>query len=156
MHHTHVFHNSCQVFLKIMHVCRHAYDKFACSTHINAVITTSNSKLHHTSILGQWTRVAYTSGLRLMLTQTFITLFIIFVATITAQTKASGNSYIKLLGSRTHVINILLLTKRKRMECRWRSIIFKKVDLQVTFPAIYICNSLYIYMCHTSVSCRVH
>ena len=49
-----------------------------------------------------------------------------------------------------HVINILLLAKRKRIARRWRSTIFKKCDLQVTFPASYKVRT------HTCTKCRVH
>ena len=49
-----VFCNSCQVFLKILRVCRHLHDKVRM---LMAVIPTSDSKLHHTNILGQWTCV---------------------------------------------------------------------------------------------------
>ena len=53
-----IFCNSCQIFLKISHICRHLHEKFVCTAHtLIAVIAMSNSKLHHTSILGQWTRV---------------------------------------------------------------------------------------------------
>ena len=59
----------------------------------------SNSKLHHTIILGKWTRVRllrlYTSDLRLMLTQNLYYLIpIVFVTTISNQIKASGNKHV--------------------------------------------------------------
>ena len=53
-----VFCNSCQVFLKISHVCRHLHKKYACTARtLITLIATSNSKLHHMSILGQWIHV---------------------------------------------------------------------------------------------------
>ena len=76
------------------------------------------------------------------------------MAAITDQIKASGDkhmhvSHIKLLQLRMHVINILLLTKRKRMACRQRSTIFKKWDLQVKFPAIYKVHTYVTAFIHT-------
>ena len=64
-----------------------------------AVIATSNSKPHLTSILGQWIRVCllclYASDLRLMLTQNFYYLIaIVFVITISDQLKASGDKHV--------------------------------------------------------------
>ena len=46
------------------------------------------------------------------------------------------------------MINILLLTKGKRIAHRQRSAIFKKWELQVPFPASY--------KVHTYATCRVH
>ena len=79
-----VFCNSCQIFLKISLI---------------AVIATSNSKLHHTRILGQWTCVdllcLYASDLRLMLTQNLYYLIpIVLVTTISDQIKASGDKHV--------------------------------------------------------------
>ena len=54
------------------------------------------------------------------------------------------------------MIKILLLTKRKRIAHRWCSTIFKKWDLQVTFPASYKAHT-YITACiHTCTMCQVH
>ena len=113
------------------------------------VITTSNSKLHHTSILGQWTCVSLYCIHKRFKANADTNIYHL-VHNLRGYHHHSNKgvwqqtlvSHIKLLGSHTHVINILLLTKRKSMTRRWRSIIFKKVDLQVTFPAIYVRNSL--------------
>ena len=57
----------------------------------------------------------------------------------------------------THVIiNILLLTKEKSIARRRRSTIFKKWDLQVTFPASYKVHTYVTSCIHTCTTCRVH
>ena len=79
----------------------------------------------------------------------------IFVAAITACLwRQTCISHIKLLESGTHVMNVLLLTKRKRMAHRRRSTIFKKWDLQVTFPAIYKVHT-YVTVCIYTCICHV-
>ena len=57
-----------------------------------------------------------------------------------------------------HVINILLLTKRKRIPHRqhYDSTIFKKWDLQVTFPASYKVRTYVTACIHTCATCQVH
>ena len=63
------------------------------------------------------------------------------MATIPDQIKVSGDKHMldtKLLESRTHVITLLLI-KKKRMAHRQHSTIslrIKKWDLQVTFPVV--------------------
>ena len=98
--HMRVFCNFCQIFLKVSFVCRHLHEKFAYTARmLIIVIATSNSKLHHTTILGQWTRVCllclYASDLRVMLTQNLYYLIpIVFVTTISNQIKESGDKHV--------------------------------------------------------------
>ena len=169
MHHTCVFHNSCRLFLKISRTCRHLHEKFACTAcTLMAVITASDSKLHHTSILVQWTRVCL-SCIRKRFKRLILTIniyYLIPIANLHGCYHRSNKriwrqthvSHIKLLELGTHVIDILLLTKIKRMARRSVVLFINKWDLQITFPAIYkvhsyIRNSLYI---HTCTTCRVH
>ena len=141
-----VFCNSCRVFLKISRVCRHLHDKFVCNAHtLMAVIATSDSKLHHTSILVQWTRVRLLCIRKRFKANADTKHLLPYSNNLRGCHHRSNKgvrqqtpvSHIKLLESGTHVINILLLTKRKRMARRRCSTIFKKWDLQVTLPAIY-------------------
>ena len=52
-------------------------------------------------------------------------------------------SHIKLLEPGTQVIHILLLTNRKRMECRRYSTIFNSGKIPCYLQGTYVCNSLY-------------
>ena len=68
--------------------------KFVYTAHtLNAVIATSNSKLHHTSILGQWICVCLLC-IRKQFKANADTKTIIFVATISDQIKVSGEKYV--------------------------------------------------------------
>ena len=54
------------------------------------------------------------------------------------------------------MINILLLTKGKRIARRLCNTIFMKWDLQVTFPASYRVHVYATACIHTCATCRVH
>ena len=145
MHHTCVFCNSCQVFFKISHVCGHLHDKFVyMALTLMAVIAVSNSKLHYTSILGQWTCVRLLCIRKRFKANADTNIYYVIHYLRGCHHHSNKGvwrqtcvSHIILLESRTHLINILSLTKKKGMARRRRSTIFKKWDLQVTFPAIY-------------------
>ena len=93
---------------------------------------------------------------------------IIFMAAITTQIKVSFDkhmftyvSHIKLSESGMHVINVLLLTKRKRMTCRWHSTMYlQEMGLAGNNPhylqGTHIHNSLCIYMRYASATCQIH
>ena len=162
MHHKRVFCNSCRVFFKILRVCRHLHNKFVCTAcTLMAVITTRDSKLHHTSILGQWTRVRLLCIHKRFKANTDSNIYYLIHNLHGCHQQSNKGvwrqtrvSHIKLLESRMHLINILSLTKKKRMVRRRRSTIFKKWDLHVgNFPCYlqgtYVRNSLYIYTCAT-------
>ena len=120
-------------YFKILCICRHLHETLVCSAHtLITVIAMSNSKVYHMSILEQWTcirllcirkRLPYSNNLR--------DCHHLSNKGVWWQTRVS---HIKLLQLCTHMINILLLTKRKRMVHRQCS---TKWDLQLTFPASY-------------------
>ena len=156
MYHPCVIRNSCQVLF-----CRHLHDKFACTAcTLIAAITTSNNELHHTSILGQWIRVRLLCirkqfEVTVMLTHKHLlhTLFQYY-----SQLQSPINniiwqhthvSHIQLLESCIPMINIFLLTKRKRRAHRQCSTIFEKWDLKITFLQ-------FTWYIHTYITAYVH